>query len=569
MATGICNRNLFSLLGGTPDMGGTWTWNGPDGTTIIVDGVSGSYDNGDTVGVNHEPLVDFCSFEGLNFGQLDCLFEYTISGVAGCPDSTACIDVEVFKKACCGLDMVTDQCSNPCAGSIFLDSLLDDDPDCTENDPDYDCRWEIVSAPISLGSGAFNITDDDDTSNDFIDTCHPDIIQGQYVFLKICEDPSGGISECATCEGCQAQATLNLGELEVDILADSCEYCASFCDVCDAGGASTVCEGGEDHAAISIQPCDFQATVEWYDVTTITCNSGRSYQCDGPRSCQDTGFETFELLTFNTNTFNFCLESITFTQGDIGNEAPFVLNTGGGSQFCIGPDYTTTLAQFTTALDNAISTLFGANGEHFLFTDLVAGTLFIRLYTRARHDCPNWIGLSVGSGNIEYSVAPAGDPSNKTLVTNIVPTDWSRNTAGTFPSGVGDCSQPINFDFPCGTTTLFFNINAFDAYDLANVDYNNIPLLGPRTEIRIDPAIERCCCNIELEVQPNCAGTATYSWSVVSGTITIDDPSARIVNLSGSGIGTVQVLIDCDGCSVGYEIDVDLDNCQVSEEDLP
>ncbi|WP_340063528.1 gliding motility-associated C-terminal domain-containing protein [Ascidiimonas aurantiaca] len=123
---GLCENettpvNLFSLLSGSPDNGGTWT-----GPVTLTNGDLGTLD----------PTL-------LNEGSFS--FTYTVEGQNACPDDTATITVTIdIDPPNAGTDGSVDLCSNDAAVDLF--TLLGDNPDTGGS-------W---SPALTSGSGIFD-----------------------------------------------------------------------------------------------------------------------------------------------------------------------------------------------------------------------------------------------------------------------------------------------------------------------------------------------------------------------------------------------------------------------------
>ena len=169
----ICDNNstidLFTVLGGTPDTGGTWSPTLNSGTGIF------------------DPLVD-----------TDGVYTYSFSGNAPCLDSSATVTVTVNELSDAGTNATLELCSNDSSIIDLFDSL--------GGTPDTGGTW---SPTLASGTGIFNPTLDSQGTYTYTITgmtpC-PDV--SSSVNVIIIPEPNAGID--ATLEICDNNGTIDL-----------------------------------------------------------------------------------------------------------------------------------------------------------------------------------------------------------------------------------------------------------------------------------------------------------------------------------------------------------------------
>lgn len=102
-----CTKNLYEdLLGGTPQPGGTWTFQSTGPTSFQVNGLPATLSSGNTVGTNHLVDIDVSDTPTGTY-----VFRYTIAGSGiGC-SSFADVNLTVVAGAVAGTDVSFTLCN--------------------------------------------------------------------------------------------------------------------------------------------------------------------------------------------------------------------------------------------------------------------------------------------------------------------------------------------------------------------------------------------------------------------------------------------------------------------------
>ncbi len=102
-----CSKNLYNdLLGGTPDPGGTWTFQSTGPTSFLVNGLPATLSSGNTVGTNYLVDIDVSDTPTGTY-----IFRYTIAGSGiGC-SSFADVNLTVVAGAVAGTDVSFTLCN--------------------------------------------------------------------------------------------------------------------------------------------------------------------------------------------------------------------------------------------------------------------------------------------------------------------------------------------------------------------------------------------------------------------------------------------------------------------------
>lgn len=187
-----CDIIIFDLLGGTPDTGGTWTLVSSGPTTLNVDGAGDViYNNGDTLGVNHNPTV---SFTGTTAGTFS--FNYAV-GTNPCDDNQT-IGVTVVDGATAGVDVAITYCDSDANAKILFNLLTGAD-----SNGEWSSTTETVNAPTYTGYSANSAGDPTD------DTFTPSVAGiGTYEFYYIVNNSQPDTP--SSCESCKDESLLTI-----------------------------------------------------------------------------------------------------------------------------------------------------------------------------------------------------------------------------------------------------------------------------------------------------------------------------------------------------------------------
>ncbi|WP_053991119.1 gliding motility-associated C-terminal domain-containing protein [Mangrovimonas sp. TPBH4] len=223
-------QDLFDALGGTPDLGGTWSPALVSGTGIF------------------DPSLDS---EGT--------YTYTVSGTAPCTDASASVTITIIPNANAGTDGTLQLCASDIAAYNLFDSL--------GGTPDVGGTW---SPALASGSGVFDPS---------VDT------EGTYTYTVSGTDPCGDASASVTVSIEEEPSAGSDGTLEV------CENDAPQ-DLFDAlGGTPDV--GGTWSPALVSGPGIFDPSLDSEGTYTYTVS--------GTAPCTDSSASVTVTITPNAN----------------------------------------------------------------------------------------------------------------------------------------------------------------------------------------------------------------------------------------------------------------------------
>ncbi|WP_228850716.1 gliding motility-associated C-terminal domain-containing protein [Aegicerativicinus sediminis] len=168
----ICSNDapidLFTLLNGTPDTGGTWTPSLDSGTGIF------------------DPSIDSSG-----------IYTYTVSGTGPCEDASSNVTITIIQEPNSGIDGSIDLCTND--SSLDLFTILGGSPDTGGS-------W---SPTLTSGSGVFDPLVDSAGTYTYtvegIDPCGP---SSSSVVVTLIPEPNAG--ENASIEICSNDSTVDL-----------------------------------------------------------------------------------------------------------------------------------------------------------------------------------------------------------------------------------------------------------------------------------------------------------------------------------------------------------------------
>jgi hypothetical protein len=192
-----CIKNLFDLLGGTPDSGGTWTYECTDPVTVDIDGTPTTLNQGDTVGTSDSPLV---CISDLGVGVFANCFCYTIEN-DGCDPSSSCLTITVVEAPCAGADASIDVCIGD--APFFLIDLLGSGP-CGTATPTG--NWTLISGDLS----GLTLSMDDDGTNDSFNPSAGGVLAGTRVLEYEAISGAGTLDPDCDCESDTATLTINV-----------------------------------------------------------------------------------------------------------------------------------------------------------------------------------------------------------------------------------------------------------------------------------------------------------------------------------------------------------------------